>query len=60
MESVELFFKFQLGHHDKGIFIQILVMKKNNNNAILFGLIFEDLELYFFSYKDKIYELFLR
>jgi hypothetical protein len=48
MEWVELFFKFQLGHHDKGIFIQILVMKKNNNNAILFGLIFEDLELYFF------------
>lgn len=44
MEWVELFFKFQL---DKGIFIQILVMKKKNN-AILFGLIFEDLELYFF------------
>jgi len=44
MEWVELFFKFQLGHHDKGIFIQILVMKKKNN-AILFGLIFEDLEL---------------
>jgi hypothetical protein len=40
MEWVELFFKFQL---DKGIFIQILVMKKKN--AILFGLIFEDLEL---------------